>query len=89
MNAHVQRTIGELGTFSIVVPVVWVAAALIGFVVLANWPEMFAAPTTTPTIVQASSDSSALPPATEPFETPHEYAAPSPSHPATRHSSDR
>jgi hypothetical protein len=89
MNSHVQRTIGELGTFSIVVPLVWVAAALIGFVALANWPEMFAAPTTPATTLQASSDSSALPPATEPFEIPHEYAAPSPSHPATWHSSGR
>jgi len=92
MNSHVQRAIVELGAFSIVVPVVWAAAALVGFVVLANWPELFAAPTTAPTIVQASSASAG--PATQPSpllnsQAPHEHAAPSPPNPESWSFADR
>lgn len=34
----------ELGTFSIVVPGVWLIAAAAGSILLFNWPELFADP---------------------------------------------
>jgi hypothetical protein len=38
MNSHVQRTVGELGTLQVVKFLLWVVAAALAFVLLANWP---------------------------------------------------
>jgi hypothetical protein len=65
MNTHVQNTILELGTFSIVVPELWAVAALIGLMALANWPELFAEQTAAAqTTVQTGSSPSDAQPAT-------------------------
>jgi hypothetical protein len=68
MDTQVQNTILELGTFSIVVPAVWAVAALIGFVTLANWPEMFAVPAAA--TVQLSAQAGPAPAAQSPIPEP-------------------
>jgi len=53
----------ELGIFSIVLPVVWAIVGVVGFALVANWPELFAgsaqagaAPAAIPAIARAGSD---------------------------------
>ncbi len=40
---HLDDSGRELGVFSIVLPVVWAIVAVVGFALIANWPELFAA----------------------------------------------
>lgn len=40
---HVEKSEQELGIFSLGMPVVWLTAAVLGFGLIANWPELFAA----------------------------------------------
>lgn len=54
MNTQVRHPILELGTFSVVVPLVWLFGGLFGFVLLANWPELFAEPAKTQAGTQLS-----------------------------------
>jgi hypothetical protein len=70
MNTHVRRTLVELGTFSTVVPLVWAVGALIGFFVLASWPEVFAeaAATAQVTVQGGETPSIAQPTAIATFE---------------------
>ena len=66
----VRHPLMELGLFSIVVPVVWVVAAFVGFALLVNRPELFADPmheqagasamSAAPAVIQVGGDASAI-----------------------------
>jgi len=75
MNTQVRHPILELGTFSVVVPLVWLIAGLFGFVLLANRPELFAEPAKTQPGTQLSA---AAPPEAiaAPVAAPEAIAAP-------------
>jgi hypothetical protein len=66
MDTQHVHPLRELGTFSIVMPAVWVVGAAAGFVLLANWPELFAAPVNAPVAAPAGAVPGAVAPATVP-----------------------
>lgn len=39
---HIRHQSGDLGIVWFVVPMVWAAIGLVGFALIANWPELFA-----------------------------------------------
>lgn len=74
---HIDRPAGELGTVWFVVPLLWAAVALIGFVLIAHWPGLFAeelpVPAGAAVTVPAASDDSPVPSASTVFKDGASY----------------